>query len=126
MKKCCVKCCMNDRMVDPEKFRSKMVTVKELSLDSFKHLPLETWALEPENTYKGENDKVHPWTCQTCTKKKLQGLSNNERLNAERVGTLCLSMLYSMIGAPCFLRLRTRGGRSLRIRCSFHLLLSVR
>ena len=60
-------------MVDPEKFRSKMVTVKELSLDSFKHVPLETWALEPENTYKGADDKVHPWTCRGCTKKKLKG-----------------------------------------------------
>ena len=125
MRKCCVKCCMNDRMVDPEKFRSKMVTVKELSLDSFNHVPLDTWALEPENTYKGENDKVHPWTCQTCTKKKLKGVSRREKPKAERVGTLCLSMLHSVIGAPCFLRLRARGGRSLRIRCSFHFLLSV-
>ena len=88
---------MNDRTVDPAKFRSKMVTVKELSLDSFKHLPLETWALEPENIYKDANGKVYPWTCQTCTKKKLQGVSERERLNAERVGTLCLSILHSVI-----------------------------
>ena len=88
MKKCCVKCCMNDRMVDPEKFRSKMVTVKELSLDSFKHVPLETWALEPENTYKGANGKVYPWTCRGCTKKKLKGVSRLEKPKAEQVGTL--------------------------------------
>ena len=75
-------------MVDPEKFRSKMVTVKELSLDSFKHVPLETWALEPENIYKGANGKVYPWTRRGCTKKKLQGVSNNENVKAERVGTL--------------------------------------
>ena len=120
MKKCCVKCCANDRMVDPEKFRSKMVTVKELSLDSFKHVPLETWALEPEATYKGENDKVHPWTCQTCIKKKLQGVSNNDNVKAKRVGTLCLSILHSVIGVRCFLRLRRRGGWSWRKGCSIH------
>ena len=79
---------MNDRMVDREKFRGKMVTVKELSLDSFKHVPLETWALEPENTYECANGKVYPWTCRGCTKKKLKGVSERERLKAERVGTL--------------------------------------
>ena len=51
MKKCCVKCCANDKKVDFSKVQKQMVTVEELSLDSFKHLPLETWALEPENTY---------------------------------------------------------------------------
>ena len=75
-------------MVDPEKFRSKMVTVKELSLDSFKHAPLETRALESENTYKGSSGKVYPWTCRRCTKKKLKDVSNNENVKAERVGTL--------------------------------------
>ena len=52
MKKCCVKICANDKKVDFSKVQKQMVTVKELSLDSFKHVPLETWALEPENTYK--------------------------------------------------------------------------
>ena len=100
MKKCCVKFCANDKKVDFSKVQKQMVTVEELSLDSFKHLPLKTWAFEPENTYKGANGKVYPWTCQTCTKKKLQGVSERERLNAERVGTLCLSILHSVIGAP--------------------------
>ena len=76
---------MKDRMVDAAKSQSKMVTVEELSLDSFKHLPLETWALEPENTYKGANGKVYPWTCRGCTKKKLKDVSNNENVKAERV-----------------------------------------
>ena len=99
MKKCCVKICANDKKVDFSKVQKQMVTVKELSLDSFKHVPLETWALEPENTYKGENDKVHPWTCQTCTKKKAQG--------------------------NVLLRLRRRGCWSWCQRCSIHLLLSM-
>jgi hypothetical protein len=77
-----------------------MVTVEELSLDSFKHLPLETWALEPENTYKGANGKVYPWTCRGCTKKKLKGVSRREKPKAEQVDTLCLFMLHSVIGAP--------------------------
>ena len=100
MKKCCVKCCMNDRMVDPAKFRFKMVTVEELSLDSFKRVPRETWALESENTYKGSSGKVYPWTCRGCTKKKLKGVSRRERSKVERVGTLCQCMLQSVIGAP--------------------------
>ena len=88
MKKCCVFGCIKDRMVDFAKNQSKMVTVTELSLDSFKHLPLETWALEPENTYKGANGKVYPWTCRGCTKKKLKGVSRLEKPKAEQGGTL--------------------------------------
>ena len=125
MKKCCVKICANDKKVDFSKVQKQMVTVKELALDSFKHVPLETWALEPENTYKGANGKVYPWTCRGCTKKKLKGVSRLEKPKAERVGTLCLSILHSVIRAPCFLRLRSRGGTCLRIRFSFHLLPSV-
>ena len=86
MKKCCVKCCANDRMVDPEKFRSKMVTVKELSLDSFKHLPLETWALEPENTYKGANDKVFPRACQNHLLQAFKKKGKNAMRKSNRVG----------------------------------------
>ena len=47
-----------------------------------------TWALEPENTYKGANGKVYLWTFRGCIKKKLKGVSNNENVKAERVGTL--------------------------------------
>ena len=93
---------MKGRMVDAAKSQSKMVTVEELSLDSFKHLPLETWALEPENTYKGANGKVYPWTCRGCTKKKLKGVSRLEKPKAERAGTLCLAM----VEVPCWVRLR--------------------
>ena len=88
MRKCCVFGWIKDRMVDFAKSQSKMVTVKELSLDSFKHVPLETWALDPENTYKGANGKVYPWTCQTCTKKKLKSVSRLEKPKAEQAGIL--------------------------------------
>ena len=88
MKKCCVKFCANDKKVDFSKVEKQMVTVEELSLNSFKHLSLKTWALEPENTYKGANGRVYPWTCRGCTKKKLKGVSRLEKPKAEQVGTL--------------------------------------
>ena len=60
MQKCCVFGCAIDKKVDFSKVQKQMMTVKELSLDSFKHVPLKPWALEPENTYKGANGKVYP------------------------------------------------------------------